>query len=415
MGHGVRIDQSASTNTIGGSAAGAGNVISGNDEHGVYLLDSGTANNTVEGNRIGTNVSGTAAVPNTEYGVRIEAGANNNRIGGASSGARNLISGNTQSGIIILGAGTTDNDILGNYVGTDVTGAVAIPNVASGIYVAAPATTIGGGSAGEGNIISGNLAYGIYLVTAITTNTIIQGNHIGVDSAGTGALGNGVAGIAVADAPNTTIGGGAAGEGNVVGANGTFGIFADAVGTLIQGNSVGTDVSGTLALGNLQGGVLFTGSASSGAIGGTGAGEGNVIAYNAFFGGVGVTTTAADIAILGNSIVNNTNLGIDLNLDTVTPNDAGDGDTGPNDLLNFPEITGAFELAGTISVDFDLDASRRVTSALSSSAILLAPIPRATARARSSPRRSPSPTPGLGPRASATASRARLEMSSPRP
>src|SRR5262249_14197721 len=134
-GVGVVISLSASNNTIGGTATGAGNVISGNDSYGIRIVDNNTTGNVVQGNLIGTNLAGTAAIGNTSDGIRIEGGTNtsNNVIGGTAPGARNIISGNAGNGIGLDGAGVFATLIQGNYIGTDVTGTSALGNSQYGI------------------------------------------------------------------------------------------------------------------------------------------------------------------------------------------------------------------------------------------------------------------------------------------
>ena len=114
---GVRIETNASGNTIGGSAAGAGNVISGNDSHGI-LVRTGADGNVIRGNTIGLDATGTADLGNTGSGVRV--GTANNTIGGTGANDRNVISGNDDDGIFANGAAALNNVIRGNYIGTDV-------------------------------------------------------------------------------------------------------------------------------------------------------------------------------------------------------------------------------------------------------------------------------------------------------
>ena len=129
-GLGIAIYSGAAFNTIGGSAAGAGNLISGNLQHGLGIYNSGTTNNVVQGNRIGTNAAGTAALGNgfnnAYAGVTIQSGATNNLIGGPTAAAGNLISGNQNDGVGVFAANS--NTIENNFIGTDVTGTFAIAN-----------------------------------------------------------------------------------------------------------------------------------------------------------------------------------------------------------------------------------------------------------------------------------------------
>ena len=171
---GIHLLSDAPGNTIGGTADGAGNLVSGNGDCGITVSESG--NNRILGNRIGTDVSGTLALPNTDGGVCISSSPNS-RIGGTAVGAGNLISGNAGHGIFIqLASGVL---VAGNLIGTDATGSAALPNDGSGVFVRhAPGTTI------EGNVISGNAQNGVFLWLSQTSGTQILGNLIGTDAGG---------------------------------------------------------------------------------------------------------------------------------------------------------------------------------------------------------------------------------------
>ena len=96
---------SASNVTIGGTAAGAGNVISANGQNGIWITGAGTTGVVVEHNFIGTDVTGTKALGNAYSGVEISGGAANNTIGGTTADAGNVISANRANGIRITGTG----------------------------------------------------------------------------------------------------------------------------------------------------------------------------------------------------------------------------------------------------------------------------------------------------------------------
>jgi len=166
---GVRIDSSA--NTIGGSTPGAGNVISGNSANGIYLNGSSASNNLVQGNFVGTDANGTNALGNANSGINIS-GAAQNLIGGTVAGARNLVSGNLSTGILLSGSGANGNQIQGNYIGTDLTGQNALPNALEGINCNGVVSNIFGGSTpGAGNLICGNITRGLWLQNS-SWNTI---------------------------------------------------------------------------------------------------------------------------------------------------------------------------------------------------------------------------------------------------
>ena len=169
----------------------------------------------IQGNLIGTDVTGTLKLASTGHGITVTR-ASNVTIGGASAAARNVISGNNASGIDIEGDPSTNVVIAGNYVGVDVTGAAPLGNVLQGIYVGADHVTIGGAAPGAGNVISANGAIGMVLGGSLVSNaTIVQGNHIGTDPTGTIALGNSDRAIHVGGGDNV-IGGIEPGEGNVI-------------------------------------------------------------------------------------------------------------------------------------------------------------------------------------------------------
>jgi hypothetical protein len=206
---GVRIGGSAQNNTIGGDVAGERNVISGNDWSGVYISGSDTTGNTVSGNYIGTDASGTTDLGNAYDGVRIRDGAQNNTIGGDAAGERNVISGNDEQGVYISGSGTMSNTVSGNYIGTDASGTLDRGNTWSGVYIDSGAqnNTIGGDTADERNVISGNDTSGVYIYSSDTTGNIVSGNYIGTDASGTASLGNNVYGVRIrGGAQNNTVG-----------------------------------------------------------------------------------------------------------------------------------------------------------------------------------------------------------------
>jgi Ca2+-binding RTX toxin-like protein len=312
-GPGVYIDSSPS-NTIGGTTAAARNVISGSTSSAlaeVVIAGAGSTGNVVAGNYIGTTADGAAAVSNNAAGVLIQSGAAGNTVGGTAAGAGNVISGNGVSGITITGGGATGNVVQGNYVGTDPTGTSAVPNGGDGIALYdAPGNTVGGAAAGAGNVISGNATLGVRLSGGGATGNVVAGNFIGTDATGTAALGNGIVGVhVVLGAGGNTIGGTAPGAGNVISGNAVgVNILDQSDGNQLLGNFIGTDRTGTHALGNTQTGVNV-GNSSNTVIGGTAPGGRNVISGN---GGVGVEVSgfggpangsgATDNLIVGNYI-----------------------------------------------------------------------------------------------------------------
>ncbi len=353
---GIFIAAGATGNTIGGTAAGAGNVISGNNE-GIEITGSSTQLNTVAGNIIGLDATGTVDLGNDFDGIHISLGAHDNTIGGATAAARNVISGNNSSGIQIEGSGSSNNTVLGNYIGTDITGNLGRGNTWAGVLIGNGATTntIGGTAAGSGNLISGNIDTGITISGEATDGNTIQANTIGLNATNASVIGTGLIGINITGgADNTQIGGTTAGQGNQIGGATTHGIQLNGAssGTTIQGNWVGTNSTGSLNAGNSWEGITVDAGANNTMIGGTTSGAGNVFAYSGFHGVDVYTGAGSGNSILGNRIYSNTLLGINLGGDgAVTPNDALDVDTGPNSLQNFPVLAGAFTNASnTIAI-----------------------------------------------------------------
>lgn len=419
--------------TSGGAVLGSGGIRVGSD------------NNVISGNFIGSNATGSAGLQNINYGVSIEAGANN-LIGGTTPAARNLFAGNntelSAGGGVGIQIQTTQpgTRVEGNYIGTNAAGNAPL-GYQAGIYVIGSALadiTIGGltptPGTGAGNVISGNSSNGgidsdgIYIASRPGDLTI-QGNIIGLDATGATALGNGVSGINLTSVTSGSsvlmIGGTAAGARNVIFNNRITGIASNALGLTVQGNYIGTDITGTvLAPGATFGGgvgIFLSGSATIGGastaarnlischgtgvgifggsvtvqgnyfgtaadgvtplgnqnnallvnndavvtIGGTTAGQGNVIAFS-FQAGVVVTDTA-HATILGNSMFgndtdpNSNHPPIDLNDDGVTANDPCDADTGPNNLQNFPVITTAPIVAGSVTISGTLNSTASTT------------------------------------------------------
>jgi hypothetical protein len=300
-GNGVGVWDSGMQTLVGGTTAAARNLISRNGA-GIQL-DGISAR--VQGNFIGTDATGTRALAN---GLGVEVIENANLIGGTEPGAGNLISGNNIGVMLEFGS-----VVQGNYIGTDVTGTQALGN---GIGVSTEGTAyalIGGTEPGAGNLISGNRLYGIETYGSL--HITIQGNTIGTDVTGTHALGNGRRGVFLQTTGLSLIGGMGPGAGNLISGNGGDGIRVAGSGSadiLVQGNDIGTDVSGTRPLGNAGDGVHVDNALLHGinAIGGEEPGAGNTIAFN---GNDGVLANGnTHIAILGNAIFANANLGIEL-------------------------------------------------------------------------------------------------------
>ena len=308
----------------------------------------------MQGNYLGTDITGGSAAANAGAGVQVF--SSGVRIGGPNASDRNIISAN-DSGIVLLGSGNT---VTGNYIGTDAAGTADLGNASAGI-------TVQGSSSNTitNNVISGTQptnasGAGIDLVQGATesSNNVIRGNRIGTDKSGSIAIGNSRRGIMLNGASNNTIGGSGPGQANVISGNTGDGIhLASGQQNTIQGNLIGVAADGTSALGNGGFGIQVN-SSSINAVGGSGAGEGNLIANN---NGAGIAMTGGTgNGVLGNRFYANASLGINLGTDSVTANDAGDADVGANNLQNFPVISsatlsgGSLHLVGTLDTNANL-------------------------------------------------------------
>jgi hypothetical protein len=306
--------------TIGGTAAGARNVISGN-VRGVVVSGSAIV---IAGNYIGTAPSGLSSIPNGE-GVSAVSGilTTGILIGGTDPAARNVISGNDDVGI---GTSTRNVAILNNYIGVDATGAAALPNRYAGVFAGNGSQNVDVGASGAGNVISGTAirgsgggGYGVVVSLAIS-DVRVRGNLIGLDAAGMNPIPNTNSGVHIVGTPGVIVGGLNAGEGNRIEHNGWYGVetgtlFSSTIGARIEGNSIRDNAAAGIAV-------------------------------------IGASTTGTIIS--RNSVDGNGGLGIDLAADGVTANDSLDPDTGPNQLQNFPQLTapassGPTAIAGTLN------------------------------------------------------------------
>ncbi len=189
-GSGVMLAEGATANVIGGSTPADRNVIAGNNSPGttsgagVWLEDQSTADNVILGNYLGTNAAGSAAIPN-DFGINAQSAAGT-RIGGPTPGERNLVSGNSNTGVRISGA--DDTAVVGNYIGTDAAGGAPLGNGNQGLRVDnAGHCTVGGATAADGNVISANRDVGVRLAGYAT---VVRNNVVGLDADGAAAMPN---------------------------------------------------------------------------------------------------------------------------------------------------------------------------------------------------------------------------------
>ena len=298
LADGIRIINGANANLIGGTNASDRNVIAGNVGDGIEINGAGSSNNDVLGNFIGVDVTGAVGLGNGGNGVIVTNDASNNDIGNGAATGRNIISGNLH-GVGVNGATSSDNRIRGNYIGTDVSGTLDVGNTWQGINNSGTNTIIGG--IGEGNVISGNYLARIYVLSG--TGLVIQGNYIGTNATGSAAIANNEDGISIITS-GVLVGGTNPGEGNLISGNNWSGISlstSSATGNIVQGNTIGLDAAGTSIVANGTRGVSISSSANSNTIGGAVAGARNVISGNTDGVYIGGGTTDSN-TVAGNYI-----------------------------------------------------------------------------------------------------------------
>ncbi|BAS29362.1 PKD domain-containing protein [Limnochorda pilosa] len=328
---------------IGGDTPSERNLISGNGEYGIYILEAN--NNVVSGNYVGTAIDGEVAIGNS-IGVSIGGWSTGNVVGGDTPAERNLVSGNGK-GIEIGQPGAADNVVIGNLIGTDVSGTRALGN-STGVVIVSGATsnTIGGTSASVRNVISGNVSSGVQIVSSGTTGNAVIGNYIGTDISGTVALGNGRDGVSLEYGTHDNIVGGEnPGAGNVIASNQGAGVrLLQSTSNVVAGNRIGTDANGSKALGNGHG-ILLESAAAANVIGGDTPESGNLIAFN----GTGITMTGSSTRfnkIRYNSMRENSGPGI------VISNGAQDGISPPT--IHSADLTMVVGTAASGGMTIDL-------------------------------------------------------------
>ncbi len=401
---GIRIRTGASSNQIG-DASGNGNLISGNNQYGIYIESDSSDANMIQGNKIGTDQTGNTALRNNRTGIYISqadktqiGGTAGTTIGGACTGACNLISGNGSS-TSYRGIETVNNAnatiIEANYIGTNISGTLALPNTNYGIFIDSSSNGTIGGFGAARNVVSGNACHGMRIEGS---GHVVENNYVGVGSDGVTSLGNGCSGIRV-DASNSTF------SENVLSANTSHGLWGQGNedNNIYSDNLIGVGADGTTALGNGLSGIHIDGNnsnwtsdhqidgntiANNGEYGvstggtrvqllnittndiysntldgvrfghssigsGNTVGAGNVIRDNGG-NGISVATTQRQ-TISGSAIFDNGSLSIDLGEDGATANDPDDLDTGANLLQNFPTLIDAASQGGSSYVAASLN------------------------------------------------------------
>lgn len=303
-GDGIRLANDAQYNTV------ANNVIGNNSGSGIVIDGTNTMSNTITGNLIGLDPTGSYAMGNAT-GVSLVGDTKYNVVGGTTPAERNIISGNKgqdiADGVNLLGA---YNTVIGNYIGTNISGTASVPNTGAGLTLSGSHNTIGGAAPGAGNLISGN-PHGISVINAQYGS--ILGNHIGTDVSGTAVISNQIGINIWTDVHDIMIGGAAAGEGNLISGNGGAGIsLSYATNITISGNIIGLDVNGTAVLPNGEAGIAIGDGAQQNLIGGASTAAGNLISGNGWDGVRIVGAATLSNTVSHNSIYANGGLGIEL-------------------------------------------------------------------------------------------------------
>ena len=336
-GNGVGISLESGGNVVGGPGGAARNVISGNGAGGgVVALGDG---NRLKGNYIGVGANGLDFRGNDGNGVTAD--------GDETVILDNISSGNLGDGIELRGNGGV---VRGNLIGLRGDGDSLLGNTI-GIDVQSKRNLIGGPRPDHRNLISASDDQGVLIRNAGAGRNVVAGNRIGTDATGTLDRGNDNEGVLIQGSNRNLIGGDDPREANLISGNEIGVGLSDTSGNVVSGNLIGTDPSATTGLGNLLSGVRTGAETSDNTIGGTASDEANTIRFN---GGPGVNVAGGEgTSILGNSIFANAGRGIDLANDSVTPNDAGDLDSGPNGLQNFPEVEGYNAATGRLRYSLD--------------------------------------------------------------
>ena len=252
--------QSSDGNQIGGLTAGERNVIVSAGD-GIVVTGN---NNVIEGNYIGTDATGANGLLNTGSGVKLLGASTGNTIGGSAAGAGNVIAScgiiNSQdAGINFLGDTNNSlfpsgNTVAGNLIGTNAAGTAALGNNRGIDLTNATTNTIGGTTAAARNVISGNILGGVRMQGASATSNILKGNLIGTAVDGASTLANGANAILITStAASNVIGGTTAGAGNVIAfSTGGAGVRVDdfaGPGNSIVGNSIFSNAAGGIDVG----------------------------------------------------------------------------------------------------------------------------------------------------------------------
>jgi titin len=323
------------------------------------LFTPGATGNVVRSSYIGTDLAGATVLPGSNAGVWSQ--AKGNTVGGATRALGNLIAG-CNVGVELSDGG---NAVRNNLIGTDATGNNLLGN-GTGVFVEGGVRSDSGSNLVVANVISGSINEGV-LIDGFGTGNVVQGNFIGTNAAGTTDLPNATGVRINSNSTGNTVGGTTAAARNVISGNTGAGVFLfGPTGTVVEGNYIGTAADGRTPLGNGGQGVFITVSAHENTVGGTAAGAGNVIAFNGddgvLIGAAAGDTNPLDEAaggntVLGNSIYGNGKVGIDLGPDDGVTANGTTGPGSPNVYLIFPVLTAAYAAGNSVVILGNLPTS----------------------------------------------------------
>lgn len=328
----------------------SGNLVSGHDSANGAIRVFGSAHVSIQGNRIGTNAAGTIAIPNYR-GVNLDWGIDVS-IGGVEPGEGNLISGNSGDAIVVGLA--NESTVQGNLIGTDISGTKLIGNGRAGIVLANQSTDVlvGGDVPGARNVIAGGSWFVHFnRLNGTEAGNVVAGNYFGTDVSGETWFGS-KSGVLVQESSGQIIR-----DNLIAGSLTNHGVwlYGDSDNNMIQSNHVGTDMAGVAQFGAAKHGIEFLATSS-------GSPDNNQVLSNsiAFNAGTGILVSdGTGNALLGNRIYGNGGLGIDLGGDGVTANDLGDSDVGGNRLQNYPVLSSVIsgDLVTTIKGSLESSAN----------------------------------------------------------
>ncbi len=328
----VSIATVSGTLQLGGATAPEKNVFGARVALGVGSTAFENANIVIEGNNFNVGLAGTASLGHHSWSLKtyLPAAGTTLRIGGDSVGQRNIFGGDgtatetTPIQISNSGTGAT-TEFTNNYVGVDVTGNSPLPVAGNGLGLqGAHNTTVK-------NNVFGNAAQSAVYTMAQSDNLTFTGNRVGIGADDVTVMGNGEHGLHLSAAIGVTVGDGTVAGRNIIVGNTDVGIRGvNLDNAVIDNNYIGIKADGTTPAGN---------------------------------GGVGISLfhLSQSVAILGNKISSNGDLGIDLSMEGVTANDAGDTDhegqspARANNGINYPVIDTAAPNGANIDIQFDLD------------------------------------------------------------